>query len=295
MHRPTVLLVPWWEPTWPSQRPSARLLRRCGQYPASGQRLVIGMREHRKPARYLHESLPSRRSTLAPLCVVVAGLDTAQRTHKPPGGKLATADERARTQAAETATLAFVPFPDEPFAAQVDVIPYQERWADEGAALASRLQHLLPAALAVDHIGSTSVPGMPAKDCIDAMVRVRSLNDPDCNALLAEGFRERPEAWNHVETVGEVSYSKRVFAPPRGGRSVNIHIREVGSPTARYSLLFRDYLRADTDSRATWGQFKSRLAETATDIYSYGQIKAAAQPLLMTLAEEWAGNTSWRP
>ena len=188
-----------------------------------------------------------------------------------------------------------MPFADEPFADQVRVLPYQNCWAAEGADLVVRLGLLLPDATAVDHIGSTSVPGMPAKDCIDAMVRVRSLDDTDCGALLAEGFRERPEAWNRVETLEASTYPKRVFAPPPGGRSVNIHVREVGSLTARYSLLFRDYLRADASSRTAWGQFKIRLAETATDIYSYGQIKSTAQPLLMLLAEQWAEDTSWSP
>jgi len=60
-------------------------------------------------------------------------------------------------------------------------------------------------------------------------------------------------------------------------------------------LLFRDYLRSDANSRAAWGLFKIRLAETATDIYDYGQIKATVQPLLMTLAEQWAQATSWSP
>jgi len=188
-----------------------------------------------------------------------------------------------------------VPFPDEPFASQVQVIPHQDRWAEEGAALVERLQRLLPSAAAVDHIGSTSIPGMPAKDCIDAMVRVPSLQDFNCDALLAEGFRERPEEWNLEETLGAATHPKRVFAPPLGGRSVNIHIRERGSPAARYALLFRDYLRADPISRAAWGQFKVRLAETATDIYSYGQIKSTVYPLLMTLAEKWADDTSWSP
>ncbi len=115
-------------------------------------------------------------------------------------------------------TLPFVPFPDEPFAAQVDVLPYQRRWADEGRELVSRLEHLVPAAVAVDYIGSTSVAGMPAKDCIDAMVRVRSLTDADFGALVADGFRERPEDWNQMETFDEATYPKRVFAPPPGGR-----------------------------------------------------------------------------
>lgn len=188
-----------------------------------------------------------------------------------------------------------MPFPDEQFADQVRVLPHQNQWAAEGADLVARLRFLLPDAVAVDHIGSTSVPGMPAKDCIDAMARVRSLGDTDFSALHAEGFRERPEHWNHEETLDAATYPKRVFAPPPGGRSVNIHIREVGSRTARYSLLFRDYLREDGNSRAAWGQFKVRLAETATDLFSYGQIKSTVQPLLMTLAEQWAVDSSWQP
>jgi GrpB-like predicted nucleotidyltransferase (UPF0157 family) len=64
---------------------------------------------------------------------------------------------------------------------------------------------------------------------------------------------------------------------------------------ARYSLLFRDYLRSAPDSRVAWGTFKIRLAETAQDIYSYGQIKSTAQPLLMALAERWATEASWVP
>jgi dephospho-CoA kinase len=106
--------------------------------------------------------------------------------------------------------------------------------------------------------------------------------------------RERPEQWNLAETLNGTHYPKRVFAQPVGGRRVNIHIREVGSDTSRYSLLLRDYLRADTHSRETWGTFKVRLAETATDLYSYGQVKATVQPLLMALAEGWAADTSWR-
>jgi dephospho-CoA kinase len=43
-----------------------------------------------------------------------------------------------------------------------------------------------------------------------------------------------------------------------------------------------------------WGAFKTRLAETVTDLYDYGQIKASVQPLLMERAENWATKTAWR-
>src|SRR5688500_18804171 len=65
-----------------------------------------------------------------------------------------------------------VPFPDEKFAQGVEVVPYRPQWATEGREIAAVLARMLPEARAVDHIGSTSVPGLPAKDCIDLMVRV---------------------------------------------------------------------------------------------------------------------------
>lgn len=186
-----------------------------------------------------------------------------------------------------------MPFPDERSSHSVEVVAYRPQWASEGHELAVRLARMLPGAIAVDHIGSTSVPGSPAKDCIDLMVRVGSLVDMDLGPLTEAGCRERPEEWNRVEALGTSSHPKRVFAPPVGGRSMNVHVREADSATARYSLLFRDFLREDDEHRDTWGRFKVRLAEEHLDIYAYGQLKSAAQPLLMALAEQWAAETGW--
>ena len=188
-----------------------------------------------------------------------------------------------------------MPFPDEDFARKVEVVPYRPEWAAEGADLAVMLARLLPGATATDHIGSTSVPGMPAKDCIDLMVRVDSLSDADLRPLTAAGYRERPEEWNRAEALGATTHPKRVFGPPAGGRPVNIHVREAQAKTARYALLFRDFLRANADHRDTWGCFKLRMADECPDIYAYGQAKAAAQPPLMALAEQWATESGWQP
>lgn len=187
-----------------------------------------------------------------------------------------------------------MPFPDEKYAQGVEVVPYRPQWATEGREIALMLAQMLPGALAVDHIGSTSVPGLPAKDCVDLMVRVQSLTQIELSPLVERRYRERPEEWNRREALGDTTYPKRVFAPPVGGRSVNIHVREEGAATTRYSLLFRDFLRGNDDHRDTWGRLKTRLAEEHMDIYAYGQVKATAQPLLMALAERWAADTGWR-
>jgi GrpB-like predicted nucleotidyltransferase (UPF0157 family) len=187
-----------------------------------------------------------------------------------------------------------VPFPDEKSARTVEVVPHRPQWATEGREFAAELARMLPGAHAVDHIGSTSVPGLPAKDCIDLMVQVHSLAEIDLGPLVERGYRERPEEWNRVEALGAATHPKRVFAPPVGGRSMNIHVREAGAATTRYSLLFRDFLRDNDDHRDTWGRLKTRLAAEQLDIYTYGQVKAAAQPLLMALAEQWAATTGWQ-
>jgi dephospho-CoA kinase len=189
-----------------------------------------------------------------------------------------------------------VPFPDETFSQHgVEVVEYRPGWATEGAEMTAWLARSLPGAIATDHIGSTSVPGLPAKDCIDLMIRVESLPNMDLRPLTEAGYRERPEEWNRAEAIGMTTHPKRVFAPPVGGRSVNIHVREAHGETARYALLFRDFLRANDDHRDSWGRFKLLLAQERPDLSVYGQIKASVQPLLMALAERWASEHGWHP
>jgi GrpB-like predicted nucleotidyltransferase (UPF0157 family) len=188
-----------------------------------------------------------------------------------------------------------MPFPDEPLGQRVEVVPYRAAWADEGALLVARLRDLLPAAVSVQHIGSTSVPGLAAKDCLDVMVQVRGLDSGAALALEGQGYRRRSEPWNQQETSFGTACPKQVFAPPPGGRPCNIHVRVQGGPNVRYALLFRDYLTADSEAAYAWGRFKVRLAHSVTDLADYGQIKAPAQEILMHSAQRWARDQHWRP
>lgn len=180
-----------------------------------------------------------------------------------------------------------MPFADE--SRPVEVVDYQPSWPGEFVALAERLRPRMGDA-AIDHVGSTAVPGLPAKDCIDVQVRVRSL-DPE--PLSAIGFRLRPEPWNREELSAGVRCRKLVFAPPAGERRCNVHLRLLDGPNARYALLFRDYLRADRVAREAWGAFKRRLAVSVPDLADYGQIKSPATDVLMGAAERWATTIGW--
>jgi dephospho-CoA kinase len=175
------------------------------------------------------------------------------------------------------------------------VVPYDPTWPEAFQAIASRVEAALGAlAVDVDHIGSTSVPGLAAKDCIDLQVRVTALDQASISGRFqAIGFRKRPETWNRIEMTAGVSWPKLVFASPVGERASNVHVREVTSASARQNLLFRDYLRANEAARDAWKDFKQHLALIAPDIYLYGQTKAGPTQILMLAAESWASAVGW--
>jgi GrpB-like predicted nucleotidyltransferase (UPF0157 family) len=189
-----------------------------------------------------------------------------------------------------------VPFPDE-LARGLAVVAYDRRWPGDFAVLARRLEGALgTVAVRVSHVGSTSVPGLAAKDCIDVQVEVRALHaELIADRLGRIGFRLRPEPWNQLETTPGGPCPKLVFAPPEGERASNIHVLEAASEAARRKLLFRDFLRAHDTARDAWSDFKQRLAAMAADIYQYGQAKAGPTEILLIAAECWADQTRWAP
>jgi GrpB-like predicted nucleotidyltransferase (UPF0157 family) len=189
-----------------------------------------------------------------------------------------------------------VPFPDE-LARGLAVMAYDDRWPGEFIVLAQRIQSALgPLAVRVSHVGSTSVPGLAAKDCIDVLVEVRALTEEPISGRFEEiGFRLRPEPWNHVEAIPGGQCPKLVFAPPEGQRASNIHVLEAAGEAARRKLLFRDFLRSHDTARDSWSDFKQRLVVIAADLYEYGQAKAGPTEILMIAAESWALQTRWAP
>lgn len=177
------------------------------------------------------------------------------------------------------------------------MVPYRSTWPEEYQRFAGILASTLGETTAViDHVGSTSVPGLAAKDMIDVQIQARSADfDVVRLQLTSLGLRQRPEPWNSSEHSAAGPSPKMVFAPPIGSRPANVHVRAGGSPAARTALLFRDYLTADTSDRENWSCFKRRLAEEVVDLASYGQIKAHPWAILMRSAERWASVTGWRP
>lgn len=188
-----------------------------------------------------------------------------------------------------------MPFPDE--VAPVILRQDFDRWQTDFALLSLTLDSLdFDANRVIDHVGSTSVPGLWAKDVIDVQVRVPKLQSVRTKTAFASiGFRHRPESWNNLERSRSGPESKLVFAPPEGSRHSNIHIRSADSTGARDTLLFRDYLRANEKVRDEWGEFKISIVEGAVeiDLASYGQIKQPRWFALMKDADAWAIHENW--
>lgn len=184
----------------------------------------------------------------------------------------------------------------------IEIVEYQPRWQEEFRSLAREIRFVLgPLAQRIDHIGSTSVPGLAAKDRLDIQMTVVSSEDLDraLAALARAGFQPRPgNVSDHVPPGASDSpndWDKRFAAQRPNERAANIHIRVAGAANQRYPLLFRDYLRAHPRSAAAYAELKRRLAENLADINTYADVKDPACDLIIVAAESWAETTTWTP
>ncbi len=180
------------------------------------------------------------------------------------------------------------------------IVPYRPEWVAEYEALAARLCAALgPTALRVDHIGSTSVPGLAAKDIVDIQVTVARLDDPDlAEKMRSAGFAERGDVgWDSyvgIEDTTSPELRKRYFREQEGARRAHVHVREQGRLNQRYALLFRDYLRASPVTREAYQLIKERLAAIFPEsVDGYLYIKDPLMDLMFAAAAVWAEATGW--
>lgn len=180
------------------------------------------------------------------------------------------------------------------------IVEYKESWPEEFAQIATQLRAALGTlALRIDHIGSTAVPGLPAKDVIDIQITVADLNQDVVNAMASIGYSlSEGNLGDHVPP-GQIEdpqhWGKMFFNPPQDQRRTHIHVRLPGSANQRYPLLFRDYLRAHPHIAEAYARLKKMLSEHLADPFMYPEVKDPAVDLIYLAAEEWAQQTSWQP
>lgn len=184
-------------------------------------------------------------------------------------------------------------------ARKLDIVEYRPEWQQEFTAVAGELRDALgDLALRIDHIGSTSVPGLAAKDVLDVQVTVCDFTDDLDAAMLRSGkLAQTPYTVDHVPPTAawtERDCQKRLYSSAPGVRRMNVHVRRAGSGNGRYALLFRDYLRAHPLAAAAYAQAKRALASYAPyDWDLYYDVKDPICDILMAGAEDWARMTGW--
>lgn len=126
----------------------------------------------------------------------------------------------------------------------VELFPYNSQWPDlfeeEKERLIARFGKKI---IAIEHIGSTSIPGMLAKPIIDMNVAVASLDD------TGMFIQELPRMG--YEYMLNRRFHDRYFFPkgPREQRTHHLNLVEISSETGwEYPLRFRDYLRRHADA-----------------------------------------------
>jgi GrpB-like predicted nucleotidyltransferase (UPF0157 family) len=138
----------------------------------------------------------------------------------------------------------------------------------------------------IEHIGSTSVPGLAAKPVIDILVGVRALAEADahCIAPICDlGYEYVPE----FESV--MPY-RRFFrrSTADGLRSHQIHLIEKETDFWQRHLLFRDYLRTHPARAQEYAALKRRLAPQFTDVNDYADAKTNFIRATEALARQWS-------
>jgi GrpB-like predicted nucleotidyltransferase (UPF0157 family) len=166
----------------------------------------------------------------------------------------------------------------------IRVVAYDPAWPGRFRSWRDRLAGALgPAALRIDHVGSTAIPGLPAKPVIDVQVSVADVEDEDAYvaAVEAVGVPLRMREAGH-----------RYFRPET--REVQVHVCAAGGPWERDHLLFRDFLRARPDMRDDYAALKLALAERfGDDRLAYNDAKTAFILDVVARAGDWAQATGW--
>jgi len=149
----------------------------------------------------------------------------------------------------------------------------------------------------VDHIGSTAVPGLDAKDVLDLQVVVADLATARqvADELLAAGLvRASGRWWDDLADGTKHDKAMALNADP--ARAVNCHVRTAASPFWRETLLLRDWLRTHPDGVREYAALKHDLVTRRWDrMDDYAHAKTSFVRSALQRADGWVDDTDWTP
>ncbi|HEX7255994.1 MAG TPA: GrpB family protein [Gaiellaceae bacterium] len=140
-----------------------------------------------------------------------------------------------------------------PLVQPIEIREYDDRWPGWYEREETRIRSLLgDRVVRIEHVGSTAVPGLPAKPLIDIALEV-----PD--SVAESAYVPDLEAAGYVLRIREPEwFEHRLFKGP--DTDVNLHVFTAGCPEVERMLLFRDWLRADASDREHYAGTKRALA-----------------------------------
>ena len=168
---------------------------------------------------------------------------------------------------------------------QIKIVDYDPDWPKMFETHARVIAGALGGSvLRIEHIGSTSVPGLAAKPIIDILVVVQDSADESA-------YLPRLEAAGYVLRVREPDWHEhRMFRTPE--KDVHIHIYSVGCPEIQRNLIFRDRLRRNIEDCRRYEQTKRELAAKEwSDMNAYAEAKTEVVESIIA-ASQTAGEIS---
>jgi GrpB-like predicted nucleotidyltransferase (UPF0157 family) len=166
-----------------------------------------------------------------------------------------------------------------PLEGPIEISDYDPDWPDWFAAEEAGIRAALgERVLLLEHVGSTSVPGLPAKPLIDMAMEVADTADEP-------SYVPDLEAGRYVLRIREPEwFEHRLFKGP--GRDINLHVFPAGCVEVQRMILFRDWLRANPDDRALYASAKRELAARPWKyMQQYADAKTAVVAEIMARAE----------
>ena len=174
-------------------------------------------------------------------------------------------------------------------AGSIVVSDYDPNWPTLFEQERTRIENALGSfALAIEHVGSTAVPGLPSKPIIDLLIGVSSLEEAQercIEPMEALGYNFIPEYASWLP--GELFFRK---GPP-GPWTHHVHLMEPFCPRWEALLVFRDYLRAHPEAARAYAAIKRALAASSKDnIGAYRNGKNTFVEETTAKARAWRAN-----
>ena len=168
------------------------------------------------------------------------------------------------------------------------VVDYDPIWPKTFQTLRARLEAVLgPLALAIEHVGSTAVPGLPAKPIIDIDVVVIGQSEV---TMAIE--RLSSAGYTHVGDLGVIG--REAFESPEGSLEHHLYVCSQDSRELHRHLAFRDYLRSHPKTAREYATLKRELAvKFKNDREAYADAKTSFVEQVLKDAESTDGPRRW--